>query len=204
MSQLIPLSSPSSATILLSGPFLGMMLMISCSASAAAIHRHNNNGPQPNGQTGLARSNFDNIRRDEVNILKPAQDSAELAGAPAPGLGRAGGGGEGGVEVVDVKGEVDLVRGTDVDDDFSYDARAADAVDLARSGDPEAALPVVLGVAGPTERRADASVHVAVVSEQALARRVVEVRPAVDAGGLRGQAAEDLGSPCVTRERGRW
>lgn len=56
-------------------------------------------------------------------------------------------------------------------------------------------------VAGPAERRPDPRVDVAVVGEQALARRVVEVGPVVYARHLGRRAAEDFGSPWYSEVR---
>ena len=44
--------------------------------------------------------------------------------------------------------------------------------------------------------------NVAVVCEEALLVRVVEVGAVVDGGLIRGGAAEDFGAPCVAGERG--
>lgn len=99
------------------------------------------------------------------------------------------------VERVDVQAQVHGISGTHALADLLDDAVRPDGVDLARLDDLEAAVPVVLVIRGPAERRADAGVDVGVVLEEALLRRVVEVRPVVDAGYLGGGAAEDLGAP---------
>lgn len=140
-------------------------------------------------------SNLDDIRRNQIDVLQAPEDGPELARAPAAGLGGAGGGREGRVQGVDVEGQVDGLLGADAVDDALDDAGGADGVDLARLDDLEAAVPVVRVVAGPAQRRPDPRVDVGVVGEQALARRVVEVRPVVDARYLGRRAAEYLGAP---------
>jgi hypothetical protein len=101
------------------------------------------------------------------------------------------------IECVDVKRQVDRVLGTDSLDDLLDDTIRADLVDLTRLDDLESAVPVVLIVAGAAERRADASVDVGVVAQQALLRGVVEVGAVVDAGHLGRGAAEHLRAPGV-------
>jgi hypothetical protein len=134
-------------------------------------------------------------------MLEPSEDSAKLTRAPAAGLGGAGGGGEGRVEGIDVEGQIDGVCGPDAVDDLFDDAAGADGVDLAGLDDLEAAVPVVLVVAGPAQRRPDPRVDVGVVGQQPLLGRVVEVRPVVDAGDLGRRAAEYLGSPWVRKKK---
>ncbi len=101
------------------------------------------------------------------------------------------------IERVDVQRQIHRVLGPDPLENLLDDAVGADLVDLARLDNLKPAVPVVLVVARPAQRGADAGVDVGVVAQQALLGRVVEVRPVVDAGDLRGRAAEDLGAPRV-------
>lgn len=140
--------------------------------------------------------NLDNIRRNEVQLLQPAQNRPQLARRPAARLRGARSGCKRGIQGVDVDGEVDGPGGADALDDALDDAVGADLVDLSRLDNLEAAVAVVVVVAGPAERRADARVDVGVVGKQALHGGVVEVGAVVDAGYLGGGAAEDLGAPC--------
>jgi len=170
---------------------------------------------------------FDNVGCDQVDAIEPAQDRPQLSRRPASRLGgaRSRSNCDSGcqsnrtrllfgvwsthtsrVERVDVERQVDGVLGPDAVPDLLDDAVGADGVDLAGLDDLKAAVPVVLVVARPAQRRADPGVDVRVVPEQALLRGVVEVRPVVDAGHLGRRAAEHLGTPWREEsrsERGR-
>ena len=152
------------------------------------------------GQLGIrvvGGGDLDEIGGDEIDALEPPDDGPELPGGPAAGLRGAGRGREGRVQGVDVDGEVDGVGGADAVADGLDDAGGADAVDVARLDPGEAAVAVVVVVAEAGERGADAGVDAAVVGQQALLRRVVEVRAVVDGGLLAGRAAKYLRLPRV-------
>jgi hypothetical protein len=142
-------------------------------------------------------SDLNEIRRDNVDALEPSEDRAQLAGRPAAGLGRAGGGSECGIQSVDVDGEVDGVLGADAFLDLLDDALGADGVDLASFDAREADVAVVFVVTQPGECCADAGVNIAVVGEQAFLGSPVEVGAVVDGGLLGRRATEDLGLPGV-------
>lgn len=140
---------------------------------------------------------LDDIGTDEVHVLKAADDSPELSGGPAAGLGCSGGGRKRRVESVDVDGHVHGIRRADAVNDLLDDAVDADLVDGARFDDLEADVAVVFVVAGPRERRADPGVDVGVVAEESFLRRVVEVCAVVDGRDLGGRSAEDFRLPRV-------
>jgi hypothetical protein len=141
-------------------------------------------------------SNLDDVSSNQVQVLQAPENRPQLSGRPPTGLGRAGGGRKRRVERVDVNGQVDGPISADAVDDALDDAVGADGVDLTGLDDLEAAVAVVVVVAGPTKRGADARVDVGVVGEEALLRGVVEVGAVVDGGDLGRGAAEDLGLPC--------
>jgi hypothetical protein len=147
---------------------------------------------------GFTYSHLDDVGANQVDAVQAAQYGAQLAGAPAARLGGAGGGGKGRVERVNVERQVDGVGGADAVQDAADDAVGANRVNLARLDNLEAAVAVVLVVARPAQRRADAGVDVGVVAQQPLHGGVVKVRSVVDAGHLGGGAAKDLGFPYET------
>lgn len=129
-------------------------------------------------------------------MLQAPENGPQLPGRPPARLGRARGGRKRRVERVDVDGQVHGPVGADAVDDALDDAVGADGVDLAGLDDLEAAVAVVVVVAGPAEGGADAGVDVGVVGEEPFLRGVVEVGAVVDSGDLGRGAAEDLGLPC--------
>lgn len=139
--------------------------------------------------------NLDNVSSDEVQVLKTAEDGPELPGGPAASLGGARGGGKGRVERVNVNGQVDGLLGTDAVDDALDDTLGADGVDLAGLDNLEAAVAIVVVIAGSAEGGADASVDVGVVGQETLLGGVVEVGAVVDGGHVGGGATKDLGLP---------
>lgn len=160
--------------------------------------------------------NLNYVGANQVHVLKAANDTPQLSRRPAAGLGGARGGCKGGIEGVDVDGQVDGVLGANAVEDALDDAVGADLVNLARLDDLEATVPVVLVVAGPAERRADAGVDVGVVGQEALLRCVVKVGAVVNRSGLRRGTPKHLGLPCTAQrtvlvgrmehpfELGRW
>lgn len=98
-------------------------------------------------------------------MLQAPQNRAQLPSAPTTRLRGPRSRRERRVQGIDIEGQVDGVGRADALDDLLDDALGADLVDLAGLDDLEAAVPVVLVVAGPAERGADARVDVGVVGE---------------------------------------
>lgn len=81
--------------------------------------------------------------------------------------------------------------------DLLDDTFHTNSIDLSRLDDLKAAISIILVIAGTAQCRADTGMDVRVIGEQALLRRMVEVRAVVDAGDLARRATEHFRLPGV-------
>lgn len=141
---------------------------------------------------GITYGDLNDVGSNEVHVLEAANDGAQLASAPAAGLGcarrrsdfksvssvlqnEAQRGLTSRVESVDVKREVNGVLGTNAVNDALDDTLGTNCVNLSRLHDLKATVTVVIVVARSGKGRANASVDVGVVSQETLHSSMVEV-----------------------------
>lgn len=113
----------------------------------------------------VRRCHLDNICCNKVDALEATNDSAQLTSRPATSLRCASGRCKSRVEGVDVERQVDGLGGANAGLDLVDDALDANllVVDLAGLDDLEAAVAIILIVAGSGEGGADAGMDVGVV-----------------------------------------
>ncbi|KAL1997989.1 hypothetical protein VTN02DRAFT_251 [Thermoascus thermophilus] len=159
-------------------------------------------GGQGGGLAGVvvAGADLDDVGADDVQPLDAAQDADELARGPAAGLGGAGARGGGGVEDVDVDGQVDGLVGVEADavEDAGDDAGgAAQLVDVVGVDAQEALLGTGVGVVAVVDAgqaRADAAVGRRGVGDEALGAGDVEEAAVVEARLVGQPSARRAGS----------
>ena len=110
-------------------------------------------------------SNLDNVGRDKVQVLQPADDGPKLPSRPTSRLGSARRRGKGRVQGIDVNRQVNGSLSADPVDDSLDDTVGANGVDLACLDNLEAAVAVIVVIARSAESCTDTGVDVGVVSE---------------------------------------
>lgn len=128
-------------------------------------------------------------------MLQSSDDGPQLSGRPSTSLGSTSGRGKGGVQSVNVNGQVDRVRGADALEDSLDNSVSANGVNVSGLDNLKATVAVVVIITGSAEGSSDTGVDVGVVGEQAFHGGVVKVGAVVDAGDVGGRTTKDLWFP---------
>lgn len=128
-------------------------------------------------------------------MLQSSDNGPQLSGRPSASLGSTSSRCKGGIQSVNVNGQIDRVRGADALEDSLDNSVSANGVNVSGLDNLKATVAVVVIVTGSAEGGSDTSVDVGVVGEQTFHGGVVEVGAVVDAGDVGGRTTKDLGFP---------